>query len=248
LRGKRILDVGCGIGMYLREFRRFSDEVYGVDIDLEKVAEARKELFPKSYNGFASGESQIKSILSGKNVTLGKKLPNIQVAKAEHLPFPEGFFDVVLLHEVIEHVSDDIQTIREAVRVLRLGGKLVVFAPNRLWPWETHGIFFGGRYRFGNYPFINYLPNILRKKLAGHVRIYTKHGMKGLFKGLDVRIVYHSTIYPGFDNLASRRPALARIARRISYTFEKIPLLRALGLSHFLVVEKLEAREKRLKI
>jgi SAM-dependent methyltransferase len=232
LSGRRILDVGCGLGMYLREFRRFSDEVYGVDVDLEKVAEAIKKLFPKS------SESQTR-----KNVTFGKKLPNIQVAKAEYLPFPEGFFDVVLLHEVIEHVSDDAQAIREAVRVLRSGGRLVIFAPNRLWPWETHGIFFGGRYRFGNYPLVNYLPNILRKKLAGHVRIYTKHGMKSLFKGLDVRIIHHSTIYPGFDNLASRRPALARLARKFSYTFEKIPLLRALGLSHFLVVEKLEARE-----
>src|SRR6266571_4943059 len=41
LEGKRILDVGCGVGAYVERFRDFSPDVYGVDIDLEKVAKAR---------------------------------------------------------------------------------------------------------------------------------------------------------------------------------------------------------------
>ena len=44
LEGKRILDVGCGLGMYVEKFRQFSDEVYGVDIDSEKVAQASTRL------------------------------------------------------------------------------------------------------------------------------------------------------------------------------------------------------------
>ncbi len=44
LEGARILDVGCGLGMYVRAFRRFSDQVYGVDVDPEKVAQASQEL------------------------------------------------------------------------------------------------------------------------------------------------------------------------------------------------------------
>ena len=44
LEGKRILDVGCGLGMYVKKFRQYSDEVYGVDIDSEKVALASTRL------------------------------------------------------------------------------------------------------------------------------------------------------------------------------------------------------------
>jgi SAM-dependent methyltransferase len=204
----RILDVGCGLGMYVRAFRRFSDQVYGVDVDPEKVAQASQEL------------------------------PNIQTAPAEELPFPEDFFDVVLLHEVLEHVDDDHQAVCEAHRVTRVGGRIVVFAPNRLWPWETHGVFWRGQYRFGNVPLVNYLPNPLRNRLAVHVRVYTGRDLRRLFHGLPLRILHHSTIYPGFDNLAARRPALARLVRGVTYTFEKMPLLCSCGLSHLLVVQK----------
>jgi SAM-dependent methyltransferase len=208
LEGARILDVGCGRGMYARAFRRFSDQVYGVDVDPEKVARASQEL------------------------------PHIQTAPAEELPFADGFFDMVLLHEVLEHVDDDRQAVREAHRVTKVGGRIVVFAPNRLWPWETHGVFWRGQYRFGNVPLVNYLPNSLRNRLAGHVRVYTRRGLRLLFHGLPVRILHQSTIYPGFDNLAARRLALARLVRGVTYTFEKMPLLRSCGLSHFLVVRK----------
>jgi len=44
LEGRRILDVGCGLGMYVRALRIFSQDVHGVDIDEEKVAEASQEL------------------------------------------------------------------------------------------------------------------------------------------------------------------------------------------------------------
>jgi len=146
----RILDMGCGLGMYVRAFRRFSDQVYGVDVDPEKVAQA------------------------------GQELPHIQTAPAEELPFADDFFDMVLLHEVLEHVDDDRQAVREAHRVTKVGGRIVVFAPNRLWPWETHGVFWRGQYRFGNIPLVNYLPSSLRNKLAGHVRVYTGRSLRRL--------------------------------------------------------------------
>ncbi len=209
LEGARILDVGCGLGMYVRAFRRFSDQVYGVDVDLEKVAQASQEL------------------------------PHIQAALAEKLPFADGSFDVVLLHEVLEHVDDDHRAVCEAHRVTKVGGRIVVFAPNRLWPWETHGVFWRGQYHFGNVPLINYLPDLLRNRLAGHVRVYTGRSLRRLFHGLPVHILHHSTIYPGFDNLAARCPALARLVRGIAYTFEKAPLLRSCGLSHFLVAQRI---------
>lgn len=214
LEGRSILDVGCGLGMYVRALRRFSQDVHGVDIDEEKVAEASQEL------------------------------PNIRVAPAEDLPYPDGRFDVVLSHEVIEHVDDDRQAVAEAVRVLRRpgdnggpGGRLMIFAPNRLYPFETHGIYWRGRYHFGNIPLVNYLPKRWRDRLCPHVRVYTKHDLRRLLEGLPVRVVIHIQIFPGYDKLVWRRPALGHALRRITYFLERTPL-RTLGLSHFLVLER----------
>ncbi len=216
LEGRRILDVGCGLGMYVNAFRRFSQDVHGVDIDGEKVAEA------------------------------GRELPNLCVAPAERLPYPDETFDVVLSHEVIEHVMDDRQAVAEAVRVLHspqpreggAGGRLVLFAPNRLYPFETHGAFWGERYHAGNIPLVNYLPGPWRKRFCPHVRAYTRQDLRRLLAGLPVKIVVHTQIFPGYDKIVQRRPKLGRWLRRVTYFLEHTPL-RILGLSHLLVVEKI---------
>jgi SAM-dependent methyltransferase len=207
LHGKRILDVGCGLGMYVRAMRAFSPDVYGVDIDAEKVAKISAEL------------------------------PNIQQSPAETLPFADGFFDVILSHEVIEHVNDDAQAIREAQRCLKPGGRLVVFCPNRLYPFETHGAYFGSRYVFGNIPLVNWLPDPLRRRFAPHVRAYTAAGLRRLFAGLPGRFIVHTQIYPGYDNVVARRPRLGQVLRSVTYALESTPL-RAFGLSHLVVWEK----------
>jgi len=207
LSGQRILDAGCGLGMYVRAFRRFSDTVYGIDLDPDRIAQASREL------------------------------PNLQVASAERLPFEDGFFDVALSHEVLEHVRDDRAAAREAVRVLRPGGRLVVFVPNRRWLFETHGIYWRGRYYFGNIPLVNWLPDALRNKLAPHVRAYTEKQLRALFEGLPARVIIHTQVFPGYDNVARRHPALGRILRALTYTAERTPL-RIFGLSHLLVMEK----------
>ena len=43
LEGARILDIGCGLGVYVRKFREFSDRVYGIDIDREAPARRRAD-------------------------------------------------------------------------------------------------------------------------------------------------------------------------------------------------------------
>ena len=109
-----------------------------------------------------------------KLVEASSDLANLSLALAEALPYRDGSFDVVLSHEVIEHVADDRQAIVEAVRVLRSpeakggrsGGRLVIFAPNRLYPFETHGVYWKGRYRAGNIPLVGYLPAIWRGRFC----------------------------------------------------------------------------------
>jgi SAM-dependent methyltransferase len=155
----------------------------------------------------------------------------------ELLPFPNATFDTVLLHEVLEHVANDHLTLAEISRVLRRGGRCVIFVPNRGWPFETHGLYLGGRYRFGNAPFVNYLPDPLRNRLAPHVRVYTQASLRRLYSDLPFREVAWQGVFPGYDKLAERRPVLAKQVRRVSGWLERTPLHR-LGLSHFLVLER----------
>lgn len=207
LEGRRALDVGCGIGFYTQRLQEAGADAYGVDVDPEKVAKARQIV------------------------------ANVQVAPAERLPFSDGFFDMVLSHEVLEHVDDDRQAVAEAIRVLKPGGRLVIFVPNRLYAFETHGCYWQGRYRFGNIPLVNWLPNPLRNRLCPHVRAYTVAGLARLWKGLPCRVVVFTQIYPGYDKIASRRPRLGRVFRTVTYALERTPL-RVFGLSHFVVLEK----------
>jgi len=123
------------------------------------------------------------------------------------------------------------------VLTLRTGGRMVVFVPNRGYPFETHGITWRGRYRFGNIPLVNYLPRRLRDRLAPHVRVYTTKDLVGLFAGLPVQVVKRTVIFGAYDNLIARFGVLGRFLRSVLQFLERTPL-RILGLSHFWVLEK----------
>jgi len=207
LEDRWILDVGCGIGTYVRKFRQFSEHALGVDVDEERVAEG------------------------------GQTLPGLAVAAAEDLPFPDGSFDLVVLNEVIEHVRDDRQTIADALRVLRPGGRLVIYAPNRLYFFETHGIYFGKRYIFRLIPLINWLPDVIRNRFCPHVRAYTGRDVRRLFAGQPAQIVHHGYVFPGFDNIVADHPQLGQAIRAICYRLESTPW-QVFGLSHFVVAER----------
>ena len=208
LETQRVLDVGCGVGMYTSAFQKFTPHVFGIEVEFARAAEAHD------------------------------RSPNIAQSVGETLPFASDSFDVVFSHEVLEHVADDRRCAQEMVRVTRPGGRLAIFVPNRLYPFETHGIYWKGRYHFGNKPQVNWLPDALRNRLAPHVRAYTVKGLQALFAGLPVRTVVHTQIYPGYDNILARRPRLGQVLQQITYALERTPL-RSFGLSHFLVLEVL---------
>ncbi len=207
LENRCVLDVGCGVGMYTAAFQRETPHVFGVEIERERAMEARE------------------------------RTAGVTEAVGEQLPFPDATFDLVFSHEVLEHVTDDRACVQEMVRVTCPGGRLVVFVPNRLYFFETHGVFWRGEYHFGNVPLVNWLPTVLRDRLAPHVRAYTVEGLRRIFRGLPVRIIHHTQIFPGYDNIVARAPALGRALRSITYALERTPL-RRFGLSHMLVAER----------
>ncbi|MCS6846694.1 MAG: methyltransferase domain-containing protein [Anaerolineae bacterium] len=209
LAGKRVLEFGCGIGTYVREIRRYTPHVFGFDIEVERLRAGR-----------------------------ARGVEGLLAAEAERLPFADGAFDVVFSNEVLEHVQDDRAACREIARVLRPGGRAVIFAPNRLYPFETHGIYWRGQYHFGNKPFVNWLPDAIRNALAPHVRAYTARQLRALFDGMPMRLVSHTQVYPGFDNIVARAGAAGRALRATMHGLEASPL-RVFGLSHLLVMEKM---------
>jgi len=203
----RTLVDGCGIGMYLYHLSQQADDITGLDIEFERLQVA-KSRNDKMVNGAGEG-----------------------------LPFPADTFDLVLSHEVLEHVEDDRKAIEEIVRVLKPQGRLVLFCPNRGYPFETHGFYWRGQYHFGNIPMINYLPRPWRDRLAPHVNVYTRRELTRLFDGLPVAYVEQTIIFGAYDNIIARWPTFGKILRGFLHWLEKTPL-RRLGLSHFWIVEK----------
>jgi len=114
---------------------------------------------------------------------------------------------------------------------------MVVFVPNRGYPFETHGVYWRGRYRFGNIPFINYLPRRLRDRLAPHVRAYRPSDLERLFGNLPVRVTSRKTLFGGYDNLVVRWLVFGRLLQALAQFLEKTPL-HVLGLSHLWVLER----------
>ena len=204
----RLLENGCGVGMYVEHLAGFGGRVYGLEFDFERALEAKT------------------------------RSPFIFNAAGEFLPLPALTFDLILSHEVIEHVQDDRAAICEMVRVLEPGGRIVLFCPNRGYPFETHGIYRKGKYSFGNKLFVNYLPRRWRDRLAPHVRVYSKSDLEKLFDGLPVKVIERTIIFGAYDNIIVRFGALGKVLRAILQFLERTPL-KIFGLSHFWVIERI---------
>ncbi len=202
-----ILENGCGVGMYVEHLAPFGGKIFGLEFDFERASEA------------------------------GKNSPRVFNAAGEFIPLPSGTIDLILSHEVIEHVQSDRAAICEMVRVMKPGGRIVLFCPNRGYPFETHGIYWKDKYYFGNKLFVNYLPRVWRDKLAPHVRVYSKRDLQKLFNDLPVKFIERTIIFGAYDNIIARFGAFGKVLRGILQFSEKTPL-KVLGLSHFWVIEK----------
>ena len=189
----RILDNGCGLGTYLKAFAPYSQQRFGLEIELDRAISALK-----------SSEGVIQGV-------------------GEHIPFADDTFDLVFSNEVIEHVQNDAHYAAEMARVTRPGGRIVLFCPNRWYPVEQHGIYWRGQYHFGNVPLVNYLPNSLRNRLAPHVRTYTKSSLLKLFQDLPLQLIHHERIFGGYDNIAYRWPTAGRFIQKTLYSLEATP-------------------------
>jgi SAM-dependent methyltransferase len=106
-RSGRVLEVGCGTGGLLASASSRGIDIEGVDVALRWLVVALRRLDDR-----------------------GLSVPLV-AASAERLPYPDASFDALVADSVLEHLDDPASALREWSRVLRPGGKLVVWSPNR---------------------------------------------------------------------------------------------------------------------
>lgn len=96
----KLLDVGCGSGEWLLQMKARGWRVEGVDFDKKAVDAAGSQ-------GIA-----------------------VKHGSLEQQRYPDNSFDAVTLSHVIEHVPMPLETVAECFRILKPGGRLVMFTPN----------------------------------------------------------------------------------------------------------------------
>jgi ubiquinone/menaquinone biosynthesis C-methylase UbiE len=218
-KGKSILDLGCGEGVWLEKFTEETGSyelVYGSEYDKEQVDKLQSaySLQPSAFNP-----------------------EHVVNCPGEALAFPDNFFDIVFQNEVLEHVQDDRKTLEECYRVLKPGGLLVLFTPNRFWPFEQHGMFIGEKYYWGNIPFLPWMPEFIYKKLARHVRNYWPWSLRSKLQSSNFNVQLHSFVFPGFDGAVRRFGIVGRLVQKFFFLLEKTPL-KIFGISHFIIARK----------
>jgi SAM-dependent methyltransferase len=104
-RRPRILDVGCGTGANLLMLSKYGD-AEGVDVSEDALSFCR-----------------------------ARGLDKVKLGAGEELPYEDGAFDLVTALDVVEHMDDDLAGLKEMRRVLRPGGRVLLFVPTFMFLW-----------------------------------------------------------------------------------------------------------------
>ncbi len=149
-KNERVLDVGCGSAMYFHEL----------------LADT---LSPSNIVGIDFSRAALN--LAKTNISKEDQFITLSQADARVLPFDDNTFQVILAFEVLEHIWEDDQVVKEFYRVLKPGGYLVASMPS-----SKH---------FPLGPI--WLEFLIEGKIAldekvGHVRRYDKNMLLNLFR------------------------------------------------------------------
>ena len=109
--GERILDVGCGTGIFTLDVLKLGPSVVGLEISLPMLMRARQKTGGNAFHPIAA------DMLS--------------------LPFADDMFDKTVSMTALEFVDNAHDAVRELFRVTRKGGTIVVTTLNSLSPWAT---------------------------------------------------------------------------------------------------------------
>lgn len=186
--GSRLLEIGCGAGNLLLQATVQGSYPMALDLSMHALTFVR---------------SRFEEAQSGRDVPSGFACTQ---AIGEALPLADESFDCVLLSEVIEHLDAPQVSIREAVRVLCPGGRLLITTPNyrSFWPLMEWTI-----------DRLNMAP-----KMAGeqHISRFHLSSLKRMLVELGVEIEYAGSIYKlsPFLSLISSERATRQLRRELN--------------------------------
>jgi 2-polyprenyl-3-methyl-5-hydroxy-6-metoxy-1,4-benzoquinol methylase len=106
-KGRKLLEVGCGVGIDLIQFAMHGAQVTGIDLSEHAIQ------------------------LAEKNFELSGLKGDLRIMDGEHLEFSAGTFDIVYAHGVLPYTGDVQKMMREIHRVLKPGGEAILQLYNR---------------------------------------------------------------------------------------------------------------------
>jgi len=157
--GERVLDMGCGAGRHAFELYRRGADVVALDQNVKDLADVA---------------TMFEAMAAEGGLPVGAAARTVE-GDALALPFDAEEFDKVIAAEILEHIPDDEQAMRELFRVLRPGGALAVTVPR----WLSERINWA-------------LSDAYHEVEGGHVRIYKEDELAAKLEGAGFVVDGHS--------------------------------------------------------
>ncbi len=183
--GKRALELGCGTGVFLERVARCGATIHAVDLSADLLAKARLRL----------------AGVAGVQLFRGN---------AEAMPFQGTTFDAIYGSSILHHLNLE-AALREVLRVLRPGGRIVFTEPNIWNPQIAYTFLIGPRERFG---------------LSPDEMAFSRFHARGVL----LRLGFTDVSVRTFDFLhPSTPPSLIERMARLTHVIEAIPGVRELA-------------------
>ena len=146
-------------------------------------------------------------------------------SKIEDLPFPDSYFDLIILDDVLEHLEDTDSCMEEIHRLLNENGVLLLSTPN-LAAWFNRLLLFMGiqpLYTEVSFQGIFGRPG---SDVVGHLRIFTSKALRGFLSHHGFKVISHKM---------STFQSIPKIFKPIDLFFT---ISRSLGANHVIVCKK----------
>lgn len=209
----RLLEIGCGMGHTSVSLSKIISKLVGIDISIEGIKIAKERVNNAEFI----------------------------VGDATALPFKDKCFDCVIVKDVLEHIENDLQAIKEVNRVLKNGGLLIVYVPYSL---------------DDSFSFESVIKKIFRYTIddkVGHVRRYNEKEIKEKLREFDIiksfyfahflfgiLSVFGVIIYDRFMNTINRKVKKKNNNKKtvINLLVFILELLKVLGKIEFIILRK----------
>jgi ubiquinone/menaquinone biosynthesis C-methylase UbiE len=199
LKGDSLLDIGCGEGSFTEKFSDGFSNVYAIDVQDKYI-----DIFKKR--------------------KINEKKYIIQKMSAENMKFTADFFDTIITFETIEHIQNLESAVKEMYRVLKPGGTLILTCPNRLFPFENHGVVFRGKEIHGRIPLITYFPYLHEKYSLA--RVFSQKSLNTIFVKAGFSLIMFDYLFPTFEHGGNKLQPVLKflfpLMRKLEYSPLKI--------------------------